>query len=259
MRLKPLVAASAIIAVGVVVVGIAYAAIPGAGGQIQGCYVTKGGALRVVNAASECTKQELPLAWNQAGQPGTNGAPGVSPTVLQLTAGDANCPAGGAKITDAAGTAAYVCSGQNGQDGQPFSGTFTSPNGSYAISVTDTGITLKRNSGGPTITLVGNDITVKSSGTAKVEAGTNLTLKGASDVEVHGTTATLKGDATATVEAGGAATVHGVQTEIKGDGFTKVNGGLVFLNGGGTPVARVGDIVVDGVIAPPGSPTVLVP
>ena len=153
MRLKPIVAASAVVAVGVVVVGIAYAAIPGAGGQIQGCYIKKVGALRVVNSASECTKLELPLAWNEAGQPGTNGTPGVSPTVLQLNPGNANCPAGGAKITDAAGTPAYVCSGQNGsngQDGQPFSGTFTSPNGQYLISVTDAGITLKRNSGSPT-------------------------------------------------------------------------------------------------------------
>jgi hypothetical protein len=256
MRLKPLVAASAVVAVGVVVIGIAYAAIPGAGGQIQGCYA-KGGALRVVNAASECTKQELPLAWNQAGQPGTNGAPGVSPLVLQLSPGDANCPAGGAKITDAAGTPAYVCSGQtgqNGQDGQPFSGTFTSPNGQYAISVTDTGITLKRNSGGPTITLVGNDITVKSSGTAKVEAATDLTL--------HGITATLKGDATATVDAGAFATVHGVQTEIKGDSITKVNGNILFLNNGVRPVSGLGDNVVVGGTAGSiitGSGTVLIP
>ena len=240
MRLKSLVAASAVVAVGVIVVGIAYAAIPGGGGRIQGCYVTKGGALRVVNAASECTKQELPLDWNQAGQPGTNGAPGVSPTVVQLSAGDAHCSAGGAKITDAAGAAAYVCSGQDGQAGQPFSGTFTSPNGLYAISVTDSGVTLKRNNGGPTITLVGDDITVKSSGTAKVEAGSDLTLRGGS---------------TTTVDSAAV-------TEIKGGAFTKVNGAVVSLNGGTRPVSGQGDTVVGsgttGSIVT-GSPTVLVP
>ena len=42
-------------------------------------------------------------------------------------------------ITDAAGHTAYVCSGQNGADGQPFSGTVSSPNGLYALSVTDDG------------------------------------------------------------------------------------------------------------------------
>lgn len=254
MRLKPLVAASAVVVVGVVAVGVAYAAIPGAGGQIQGCYVTKGGALRVVNAASECKKKEQTLSWNQAGQPGTNGAPGVSPTVLQLDPGNANCPAGGAKITDAAGTPAYVCSGQNGQngqDGQPFSGTFTSPNGEYAISVSDTGIILKRNSGGPTITLIGNDLTVKSNGTASVEAGSGLTLKGAATVEV-------RGGATATLEAAGLAKVKGALATVEASGVAAIQGSILTLNGGGFPVARIGNTVTGGVITS-GSPTVLVP
>jgi hypothetical protein len=69
MRLKPLVAASAVVAVGVVVVGIAYAAIPGAGGQIQGCYVTKGGALRVVNADRNAQSRSCRL-------------PGIRPTTV---------------------------------------------------------------------------------------------------------------------------------------------------------------------------------
>ena len=53
------------------------------------------------------------------------------------TSGEA-IAAGGAAITDANNSTAYVCSGQDGQpgkDGTPFSGTFTSSNGAYSISV----------------------------------------------------------------------------------------------------------------------------
>ena len=87
----------------------------------------------------------------------------MSPSVTSLAAGDPNCPAGGAALTDAAGATAYVCSGQDGADGQPFSGTFTSPNGEYSISVTDAGIRLER-TGGSFIVLSGGNVVVQTDG-----------------------------------------------------------------------------------------------
>src|SRR4051812_5007050 len=154
--------------------GIAYAAIPGAGNIYTGCMLKNVGTVRLIdstlpssNLMSHCTAPETQISWNQQGQQGqkgeagTPGAPGksgadgvngISPKVTQLQLHDAHCPAGGAAITDAAGATAYVCSGadgQNGKDGQPFTGTFTSLNGLFSLTVADSGIELK----GPSTTL----------------------------------------------------------------------------------------------------------
>lgn len=50
-----------------VVGGIAYAAIPDSGGVLHACYKTSGGAVRLVNSASDCTKSETATQWNQTG------------------------------------------------------------------------------------------------------------------------------------------------------------------------------------------------
>ena len=169
-RTHLLAAAAGALVAGVLAGGIAWAAIP-EGGVIQGCY-DAGGNLKVV-AALPCPKGYTALQWNQQGiqgTPGTNGTngtdgedgtDGTSPTVVQLAPGDPNCPAGGAAITDAAGSTAYICSGQNGADGQSFAGTFTSSNGEYSISVTNAGITIAHGASN-SITLVGDDLTVRS-------------------------------------------------------------------------------------------------
>jgi hypothetical protein len=69
-------------------VGLAAASIPGAGGQIDGCYSKVGGVLRAIDkqAGQACSsKLEVPISWNQtgpkgapgsAGPPGPKGAPG---------------------------------------------------------------------------------------------------------------------------------------------------------------------------------------
>lgn len=41
----------------------------------------------------------------------------VSPTVTQLSAGNANCPTGGDSISDATGNTTYVCDGATGAQG----------------------------------------------------------------------------------------------------------------------------------------------
>jgi hypothetical protein len=61
--------------------GIATAAIPGAGGVVNGCYESNHGSLRVVDVESGtgCLRSELPISWNQKGEkgdPGLQGPPG---------------------------------------------------------------------------------------------------------------------------------------------------------------------------------------
>ena len=95
--------------------GIAYGSIPDAGGVYHAC-LAKTGAVRIIDTdTDQCKSIETAITFNQQGQPGD---PGQSPTVAQVAAGDSHCAAGGAAITDAAGTTAYVCSGANGKDGR---------------------------------------------------------------------------------------------------------------------------------------------
>ena len=142
------------------------------------------GQLRLADAAADCNASELAISWSQRGPQGLqgpqgmSGADGVSPSVAPLAADDPNCPAGGAAITDAAGSTAYVCSGEDGEDGtdgQPFTGTFTSPNGEYSISVTDAGVTLSHGTQA-SISLVGDDITARVDGNVEVRTGGNLSF-----------------------------------------------------------------------------------
>jgi hypothetical protein len=62
--------------------GIAWAAIPGDGGVIQGCYTKIGGILRVIDTAKgeHCLGIELPISWNQKGPPGKDGTNGTKGT-----------------------------------------------------------------------------------------------------------------------------------------------------------------------------------
>lgn len=199
------------------------------GGVIQGCYTKIGGILRVIDSAKgeRCLGIEVPISWNQKGlkgDPGANGAPGVSPTVAQLQPGDSNCPAGGAAITDAAGSTAYAC---NGAD---FAGTLTSPNGEYSISVTDTGITLAH---GPTtsIKLVGDSLDLRSAGSTEVRAATTAKVESELDLDLRsGTSAELRAGTSAKIHAGGDFTVEGVTGLIQSTGVLNLKGSAINLN-----------------------------
>ncbi len=129
--------------------------IPGASGQIQGCYNVASGVLRVVGDPTQCLSAssplvqrtpallETPLAWSQTGPAGPAGAPGpqgpagaagpagpagasgapglpgpagTSVTVASLPAGDQNCASGGVAV-DSASPRAYVCNGAPGSGG----------------------------------------------------------------------------------------------------------------------------------------------
>src|SRR5262245_59088012 len=77
---------------------------------------------------------------------GRNGMNGASVELLALAPGvDTACPNGGTKFT-VASVVSYACNGTNGvngQDGEDFSGTFTSPNGLHKLVVDDVGVRLE--------------------------------------------------------------------------------------------------------------------
>jgi hypothetical protein len=215
--------------------GIAYAAIPDATGVYHAC-LSKNGSIRIIDPdTDQCRANETSITFNQQGPKGdpgrpgtngvngTNGTNGVSPTVTQLAAGDPNCPNGGAAMTDAANTTAYVCNGANGQngtDGQPFSGTFTSPNGQYSISVTNTGVTIAQTSGS-LIKLAGDDVTIRSKGSTAIQSDLNINLRGGNNVTIESASNfMLKGGGVGTVESAGSLAVKGSSVSINGNGST---------------------------------------
>jgi Gp5 C-terminal repeat (3 copies) len=262
--------------------GVAYATIPDANGVYTACRLNATGTIRLIDPSgpstsllSHCTSLETQITWNQKGQ---QGPPGASPTVAQLQAGDSHCVSGGASITDASGNVAYVCSGTDGapgKDGAPFSGTFTSPNGQYTLTVADGGVSV-----------VGPDSSIRLPAAGGVEITTSGALHTTSNDEVvtvhHDRTETIgdnqstrvgndrseliasndqltvKGNRTEHVDANETIEVGGSRSESAG-GTSSVNAGLVLLNGGSAcrPVARVLDHVnlTTGQITE-GSPTV---
>jgi len=195
--------------------GIAYATIPDGGGVFTACRLNGVGTIRLIDPSgpsssllSRCTQLETQIQWNAKGQTGATGQAGpagpagASPTVAQLAAGDSHCPSGGAAITDANGSTAYVCNGQNGQDGQSFDGTFTSPNGQFSLSVADSGVQIA----GPS-----SSITISSDGTLAISASNE--------------TITVPGNRTATIGGNEKITVGGGRTErISGSEDLRVTG-----------------------------------
>jgi len=269
--------------------GIAYATIPDGGGVYTACRLNDVGTIRLIDPSlpasallGHCTKLETQIQWNQQGQKGDPGAPGKSPTVAQLGVGDSHCLNGGAAITDANNSTAYVCNGTNGQDGEDFSGSFTSPDGRFTLSVSDNGVQV-----------VGPDssISLPSAGGVKVSSTGLLTIKvndelvnvqHDANVEVlhdethfvgHDRATTIdsnenvhvKHDLLETVDNNETTTVHGSRNEKVDAAFSTVAGGtfdlragLVTLNGGSScsPVARVGDQVNASSVIFTGSATV---
>ena len=75
-----LVAATAVLAVLSGSLGVAFASIPSGSGRLFGCFITKGGDLRVIDKAKgqRCGSAERPLSWNQRGPQGIAGAAGAT-------------------------------------------------------------------------------------------------------------------------------------------------------------------------------------
>jgi hypothetical protein len=200
--------------------GVAWAAIPDSDGVIQGCY-NSGGNIKVVSELP-CPKGYTSLPWNQQGPKGDPGTDGVSPAVTQLSPGDANCPDGGAALTDATGSTAYVCNGVAGADGQSFAGTFTSPNGEYSLTVGDSGIAI-RHGVSNSITLTGDDLTVRSDD-IELRSDRSTTLQA-------GTTASVQAGTTATIDSVGNLSLTTTGTGLfHADGPLNLQGSVVNVN-----------------------------
>jgi hypothetical protein len=130
------------------------------GDTYYGC-LTRGGSLGciAVNPSDppDCGNNQTLISWNQQGQPGPQGP--IGPQGEQGPIGPEG-PAG------------------------DFSGVFTSPNGDYSISVTDTGISLS----GP------NAGMIELSATGVTINGHLVTIDSAAVTSVNGTTLTLNCD-----------------------------------------------------------------
>ena len=126
--------------------GVAYATIPDGGGNYTACVLKGVGTIRLVDRSlpssslmSRCTSLENQLGWNQQGQagpPGATGDPGA-PGVKGAGGSQGSRGLPGAKGPDGGGG----LQGDPGPDGD-FTGDFTSPNGSFKLSVTNSGIEL---------------------------------------------------------------------------------------------------------------------
>lgn len=66
-------------AIFVIGAGVAWAAIPGSGGVINGCYEKRTGILRVIDveAGKACLSFETPISWSQRGPQGDPGVAGA--------------------------------------------------------------------------------------------------------------------------------------------------------------------------------------
>jgi hypothetical protein len=135
VRRRDLIAAAAgALAATALAGGVAWAAIPGSDGTIQGCYGKIGGILRVIDPSKgeKCFGGEVPISWNQKGakgDPGVKGDTGAKGTQgIQGPAGvNGTNGADGAKgangIDGAQGlkgdTGAAGADGTNGTNGLP--------------------------------------------------------------------------------------------------------------------------------------------
>jgi hypothetical protein len=65
-----------IVAAGLAITSVAWAAIPGPGGVITSCYKSVNGQLRVVDSSGHCRPSETALTWNKTGPAGPQGQTG---------------------------------------------------------------------------------------------------------------------------------------------------------------------------------------
>ena len=162
------------------------------------CVNNSSGTIHVVDSSDSCKHNETLISWNQQGPQGEAGQQGVAgpqgPEGLPGAQGVAGPqgPQGDAGPQGIQGeTGPQGPAGQDGADGT-FSGTLTSPNGRYQLTVDDTGIFLSDSLSGAHVDLVDGHISI---------SGVDVTVSGTSHVSVisngttsiSGTTLTLNG------------------------------------------------------------------
>jgi hypothetical protein len=109
---------------------------PVSDGVIHGCYktaATNGShSLVLQNTGTHCPSGDTAIKWNERGPAGPQGpqgpkgatgpagASGTGATVTSLPPGNANCPTGGASVTDGSGNTASACNGASGVNGETY-------------------------------------------------------------------------------------------------------------------------------------------
>jgi len=129
-----------------------------------------------------------------------------------------------AAIEYSANGPSYACNGADGQNGQSFNGTFTSPNGQYKLIVNDTTARLEGPIGRVQIT--SNGVDLSATGPINVNAQNALTLHAAGLFSASG-------------------------------GLTTIGGSSIFLNGSSCGLFRPVDIAP--AVGPGGGPILLNP
>lgn len=177
---------------------VASATIPGDGNVYKACMLKNVGTLRLIdpslpssNLMSRCTSLETPVAWNQQGQPGPQGAPGGFAGTLASPDGSYSISVTDAGIVlQAPGATARLV----GNDIMLDSGGDTTLRaaGNLAVSIgSDTSLRIGRNVavavGGGTSFQGAGDVTVESARSVALRGGSAVSLNSSGPVTVNGT------------------------------------------------------------------------
>jgi hypothetical protein len=121
-----------IVAACVIGASVAWAAIPN-GGVISACYAKSGGALKVIDPATDsCSSKETALTWNAQGPAGPPGPTGpAGPTGPQGPKGDPGAPATAYWVVMRADGSVASGSGLDPTPGG--TGKFSGSNGNYVV------------------------------------------------------------------------------------------------------------------------------
>ena len=206
---KPGVVLTLVVAlVGTTTIGFAAAT---TAGVISACVNNSSGAVKIVGPTDTCPNNWSAVSWNAEGPAGPAG-----PTGAAGPKGDTGA-VGATGATGATGnTGATGATGSTGAAGT-FAGSFSSPNGSYSIQVTDTGIVLK-GPGVGSIKLTDTGVSIESPTSIELRASTDLHMRAAA------------------------------QADLRGDALTTVLGGQTIIGGTGgcSPVVRTTDTATVG-------------
>jgi hypothetical protein len=184
----------------------ASATIPGDGDVFDACMLKNVGTIRLIdpslpssNLMSHCTPRETQVSWNQSGQPGPQGPPGVltSPNGaysvsvtdagIVLRAPGATARLAGSDITLASGGATTV---QTGTSFELLTGTSLSL-ASGGNTTLQTAQRLAATSGSDTSLAVGKDLSVAVDGATSVRGTRDVSVESGSDATIRGETGVL--------------------------------------------------------------------
>ncbi len=174
------------------------------------CVNNSSGTIHVADESKVCASNEVRISWNQQGPTGPQGATGAQgPTGEAGVQGDVGPqgvagpqgPQGDTGSQGAEGaqgpqgaqgeSGPQGPAGQDGADGT-FSGTLTSPNGRYSLTVNDSGIVLADTQTGAHLQLLGDRITI-SGNFVGISANGNVSVLSNGPISIAGSTILLNG------------------------------------------------------------------